>query len=164
MKGSKAGMKQVFSSHVSALIFHTRRQVSSRFHLSPLKKACDSLATSFSAQRELGLCWRGNFKFHCQGSSPHPFHVLSMSSLHQHRVNADPCSERQGAWAGKDRWERSVIFALLLGNAKKCAHWGAPPLLLRGGLWGSRTEQQKSPTTAIPGRLVTGFPGNGIKS
>lgn len=56
MKGSKAGMKQVFSSHVSALIFHTRRQVSSRFHLSPLKKACDSLATSFSAQRELGLC------------------------------------------------------------------------------------------------------------
>lgn len=42
MKGMKDSMKQVFSSHFSALISHTLKQVSSGSQLSPLQKACSS--------------------------------------------------------------------------------------------------------------------------
>lgn len=134
------------------------------------------MATSSPGQRELGLSWRGNFKFHYQENSPHPFpHCLSDHSsssisvilpssargevLRLARMDGKDQCEKQ--WCLHSYWaiQRSVLIVeLLSGSSEPCSvhHWGK--------LWGSRTVRQQSPTTAIPGGLVTDFPGNGIQS
>lgn len=164
MKSTKDVMKQVLSFHLPALIFHTLRSVQDL--ISACKIKCAAPDGHFSPQHNES--WDlPKRKF--QTSLPEDlipcFSILSLHSLHP---VSQWCWEVQRwvAKAGKDEWEESVVFAQLLSNAQKCAHRGTPWLFLRSllCLWTGQAVDSSNPTTAITGRLVTGFPGSEIKS
>lgn len=131
------------------------------------------MATSFPRQRELGLSSKENYKFHCQESWPIFFPVFPLTTLHPafqlyltssargevlRLVRVDGKGQSEKEWHLHSYWatQRSVLVVELL--AEPCS---AHP---RGDLGGSRTGAQQSPTTAIPGGLVTDFSGNRIQS
>lgn len=117
------------------LSFLTLKQISSGSQPSTPRELCSSWWPLLPQDRELGLSWRGNHKFNCQESSPHPF----PSHLSDHSSSSIPVilnqfSQRGGAQAGQDGWEGSVwettMFAQLRGDIKKCAPCVAPQLSL----------------------------------